>query len=171
LRCHEHPEEDRGHIAGFANGRTDMSDRRADDAIENVRPLRAALFDWKSMSWSDRLAWYLRLMACVSMIKGLYSWAQVCGMVGEEGGFEAHVQSWQVATAFFSIIDLVAAVGLWLVAPWGAVVWLTSTVSLIVVHVFMPQIYGTNLLLIGLNVFAITAYLALAVLAAREHPR
>ena len=32
--------------------------------------------------------------------------------------------------------------------------------SLIVVHVFMPQIYGTNLLTIGLNVLAITTYLA-----------
>ena len=31
--------------------------------------------------------------------------------------------------------------------------------------------YGTNLLVIGLNVLAITTYLALAVLAAREHPR
>ena len=46
-----------------------------------------------------------------------------------------------------------------------------STVSLIVVHTFLPQVYGTSLLVIGLNVFAITAYLALAVLAAREHPR
>ena len=72
---------------------------------------------------------------------------------------------------FRSIIDLVAGVGLWLAAPWGAVVWLTSTVSLIVVHVFIPQVYGTNLLVIGLNVLAITTYLALAVLAAREHPR
>jgi len=129
------------------------------------------MLDWAGLDWSGRLALFLRIMACVSMIKGLYSWAEVCGIIGEEGGFEAHVQSWQVATVFFSVIDLVAAVGLWLVAPWGAVVWLTSTVSLIVVHVFIPQVYGTNLLVIGLNVLAITTYLALAVLAAREHPR
>jgi Family of unknown function (DUF6163) len=148
-----------------------MSDPRADDAIDHVRPGHVAILDWAGMGWSGRLALFLRAMACISMIKGLYSWAQVCGIIGEEGGFEAHIQSWQVATVFFSVIDLVAAVGLWLVAPWGAVVWLTSTVSLIVVHVFIPQVYGTNLLVIGLNVLAITTYLALAVLAAREHPR
>ena len=148
-----------------------MSDPRADDAIENIRPAPVAMLDWAGLDWSGRLALFLRIMACISMLKGLYSWAEVCGMIGEEGGFEAHIQSWQVATVFFSVIDLVAAVGLWLVAPWGAVVWLTSTVSLIVVHVFMPQVYGTNLLTIGLNVLAITTYLALAVLAAREHPR
>jgi hypothetical protein len=134
-------------------------------------PAPVARLAWAGLDWSGRLALFLRIMACVSMIKGLYSWAEVCGIIGEEGGFEAHVQSWQVATVFFSVIDLVAAVGLWLVAPWGAVVWLTSTVSLIVVHVFIPQVYGTNLLVIGLNVLAITTYLALAVLAAREHPR
>ena len=148
-----------------------MSDPRGDDAIQNIRPAQVAMLDWAGLDWSGRLALFLRVMACISMIKGLYSWAQVCGIIGEEGGFEAHIQSWQVATVFFSVIDLVAAVGLWLVAPWGAVVWLTSTVSLIVVHVFMPQVYGTNLLVIGLNVLAITTYLALAVLAAREHPR
>jgi Family of unknown function (DUF6163) len=148
-----------------------MSDPRADDAIQNIRPAHVAMLDWAGLDWSGRLALFLRIMACISMIKGLYSWAEVCGIIGEEGGFEAHIQSWQVATVFFSVIDLVAAVGLWLVAPWGAVVWLTSTVSLIVVHVFIPQVYGTNLLVIGLNVLAITTYLALAVLAAREHPR
>ena len=148
-----------------------MSDPRADDAIQNIRPAHVAMLDWAGLDWSGRLALFLRIMACISMIKGLYSWAEVCGIIGEEGGFEAHIQSWQAATVFFSVIDLVAAVGLWLVAPWGAVVWLTSSVSLIVVHVFMPQVYGTNLLVIGLNVLAITTYLALAVLAAREHPR
>jgi hypothetical protein len=148
-----------------------MSDPHADDAIQNIRPAHVAMLDWAGLDWSGRLALFLRIMACLSMIRGLYSWAEVCGIIGEEGGFEAHIQSWQVATVFFSVIDLVAAVGLWLVAPWGAVVWLTATVSLIVVHVFMPQIYGTNLLVIGLNVLAITTYLALAVLAAREHPR
>jgi hypothetical protein len=148
-----------------------MSDPRVDDAIENIQPVRVAAFDWAGLDWSGRLALFLRVIACVSMIKGLYGWAQVCGIIGDAGGFEAHIQSWQVTTAFFSVIDLVAAVGLWLVAPWGAVVWLTSTVSLIVVQVFLPQVYGTSLVVIGLNVLAILAYLFLAVMAAREHPR
>jgi hypothetical protein len=148
-----------------------MSDPRADDAIENIKHAHVAMLDFAGMDWSGRLAFFLRAMAVISMIKGLYSWAQVCGIIGEDGGFEAHIQSWQVTTVFFSVIDLVAAVGLWLVAPWGAVVWLTSTVSLIVVHVFLPQVYGTSVMVIGLNVLAIAAYLALALLAAREHPR
>src|SRR5215467_6152019 len=148
-----------------------MIDPRSHDLIEKDAPSRGMFFNLRSAGWTDRLVLFLRVMAVTSMLKGLYHWAAVCGIIGEEGGFEAHIQSWQATTVFFAVIDLVAAVGLWLVAPWGAVVWLTSTVSLIVVHVFFPQVYGTNLLVIGLNVLAITTYLALAVLAAREHPR
>jgi hypothetical protein len=51
------------------------------------------------------------------------------------------------------------------------VVWLVSTVSLIVVQVFLPQVYGTNILVIALCLLAIIAYLGLALMAAREQPR
>jgi Family of unknown function (DUF6163) len=148
-----------------------MSEPRTDDAIKNIRPVQVTVFDWAGMDWAGRLALFLRVMGCVSMIKGLYAWAQVCGIIGDEGGFEAHIQSWQVTTAYFAVIDLVAAVGLWLLAPWGAVVWLTSTVSLIVVQVFLPQVYGTNIFVIALCLLAIVAYLGLALMAAREQPR
>jgi hypothetical protein len=148
-----------------------MTDPRAEDFVGDDAPARAMIFDWHDTGWTGRLVLFLRVMACVSMLKGLYHWAEVCGIVGEEGGFEAHITSWQATTVFFAVIDLVAAVGLWLVAPWGAVVWLTATVTMIVVHVFFDQVYGTDILVILLGVLAISAYLALAVLAAREHPR
>jgi len=148
-----------------------MSDPRAHELTEDTAPPRGIINNLRDTGWTGRLVLFLRFMACVSMLKGLYHWAAVCGVIGEEGGFEAHIQSWQATTVFFSIIDLVAAVGLWLVAPWGAVVWLTSTVSMIVVHIFFDQVYGTDLLVIGAGVLAIIAYLVLAVLAAREHPR
>jgi Family of unknown function (DUF6163) len=148
-----------------------MIDRRANNAIEEAAADGGILLNFRDMGWTGRLAWYLRAMACVSMLKGLYHWAAVCGIIGEEGGFEAHTQSWQATTVYFAIIDLVAAVGLWLMAPWGAVVWLTSTVSMIVVHIFFDQVYGTDIMVIGAGGTAIVAYLVLAALAAREHPR
>jgi hypothetical protein len=148
-----------------------MIDRRADNAIEEAAADGGILLNFRDMGWTGRLAWYLRAMACVSMLKGLYHWAAVCGIIGEEGGFEAHVQSWQATTVYFAVIDLVAAVGLWLMAPWGAVMWLTSTVSMIVVHVFFDQVYGTDIMVVGAGGAAIVAYLVLAALAAREHPR
>jgi hypothetical protein len=148
-----------------------MIDPAADDTIRQQAPTRALVFSFSAAGWTGRLALFLRAMAIVSMLKGLYHWAAVCGFIGEEGGFEAHIQAWQTTTVFFAIIDLVAAVGLWLVAPWGAVVWLTSTVSMIVVHLFFDQVYGTDPVVVGACIAGIAAYLVLAILATREQPR
>ena len=147
-----------------------MIDPRGDDAMAGNPADRGIVFNLRDTGWTGRLILFLRAMAVVSMLKGLYHWAAVCGIIGEEGGFEAHTQSWQATTVYFAVIDLVAAVGLWLMAPWGAVVWLTSTVSMIVVHVFFDQVYGTDIVVIGAGGAAIVAYLVLAALAAREHP-
>jgi K+ transporter len=148
-----------------------MTDHHGDDVIQDAHPARGIMFDLRDNGWTGRLVLYLRAVACVSMLQGLYHWAEVTGIIGEEGGFEAHVQSWQATTAFFAVIDLVAAVGLWLVAPWGAVVWLTATVSMIVVQLFFDQVYGTSIVTVVFGALLITGYLTLAVLAAREHPR
>jgi Family of unknown function (DUF6163) len=121
--------------------------------------------------WTWRLLLFLRVMAVLSMLKGLRYWAAVCGFGLEpEGGFEAQTIAWQTATVFFAVIDLVAAVGLWLSAPWGAVVWLTASVSSIVVEVFFPQIYDDLILVLALEPVLIIVYLVLAILAAREQP-
>ena len=148
-----------------------MIDPRADDAVADAPVDRGMTFNLRDTGWTGRLVLFLRVMAVASMLKGLYHWAAVCGIIGEEGGFEAHIQSWQATTVFFSVIDLVAAVGLWLVAPWGAVVWLTSTVTMIMVQLFFDQVYGTDVTVVMAGALAILTYLVLTVLAAREHPR
>ena len=148
-----------------------MIDTRAHDIVEKIAPARILFLKLRNTGWSEQLVLFLRVMAIVSMLKGLYHWAAVCGFIGDAGGFEAHVQSWQATTVFFSVIDLVAAVGLWLVAPWGAVVWLTSTVTMIMIELFFNQVYGTNLIIVAAGVVAILAYLILSLLAAREHYR
>ena len=84
-------------------------------------------------AWTRRLVIFLRVMAVLAIVKGLYHWAQVTGFIGgEDEAFENQSMSWQTATVYFAVIELVAAVGLWLATPWGAVVWLTSVVSMAV---------------------------------------
>ena len=148
-----------------------MIDPRSDNLVEKDAPARGMILNLRDAGWTDRLVLFLRVMAVTSLLKGLYHWAAVCGIIGEEGGFEAHIQSWQATTVFFAVIDLVAAVGLWLVAPWGAVVWLTSMVTMIMIQLFFDQIYGTDLVIVAAGVVAILAYLVLSLLAAREHQR
>jgi len=122
-------------------------------------------------AWAEYLVLFLRVMAAVSLVKGLYHWAQVCGVAAPaDGGFDAHTVAWRTATVFFAVIDLVAAVGLWLAAAWGAVVWLTAVVSMAVVEVFFPQIYGGSIVVVLAEAALLAVYLWLAIFAARERP-
>src|ERR1700754_2778542 len=96
--------------------------------------------------WTRRLVLFLRIMALVSILKGLYHWAQVTGFVGgEEEAFENQATAWQAATVYFAVIELVAAVGLWLATPWGAGVWLTTVGSMAGIQLMVPGIYGGGL--------------------------
>jgi hypothetical protein len=127
--------------------------------------------DAQATRWTSRLVLFLRVMAGLSMLKGLFHWAEVTGIiVGPEGGFQFHTPAWQAATIFFAVIDLVASVGLWLAAAWGAVVWLTAIVSMAAVEVLFPGVYGGRLIVVLIQAILLASYLSLALMAARERP-
>src|SRR5262245_53095269 len=112
---------------------TSARDQPRDNAI-SAAALSSDRIQRDENVWTRRLVFFLRIMAVVSIAKGLYHWAQVTGFVGsEEEAFENQSMAWQTATVYFAVIELVAAVGLWLATPWGAVVWLTTVVSMAVI--------------------------------------
>jgi Family of unknown function (DUF6163) len=136
-----------------------------------LEPVQAGDGEADGKPWSRRLFLFLRAMAAISLAKGLYHWAVICGIGAPlPSGFDSYSTPYQVATVFFAVIDLVAAVGLWLAAPWGAVVWLTSVISMAAVELLFPQIYGGNMWLVVAEVLLLGIYLWLALMAAREQP-
>ena len=93
-------------------------------------------------AWTRRLVFFLRIMAVISVAKGLYHWAQVTGFIGgEEDAFENQPMAWQTATVYFAVIELM-----------------------------FPGIYGGSLTVVGMEAVMLAAYLALAWMAARERP-
>jgi len=148
-----------------------MTDPTLSDDVQGLEPVREHEGEPSVGLWTSRLVLFLRLMAGVSMIKGLYHWAQVCGigMSGSEG-FTTHSIAWQTATVFFAVIDLVAAVGLWLAAAWGAVIWLMSVASMLAVEIFFPQVFDSGILTGVAEAALLALYLWLALKAAQEHP-
>ncbi len=143
------------------------SERAAKAQPQVLEPVHAGEEDGNG-GWAARLVLFLRVMAVLSLVKGLYHWAAVCGLVGES--FDAYVPSYQVATVYFAVLDLVAAVGLWLAAPWGAVVWLTAVISMVAVEMMFPNVFGGSLVVIVIEALLLGAYLWLALQAAREQP-
>jgi Family of unknown function (DUF6163) len=139
----------------------------------NLDPVRmdAADHEQQHNVWTARLVLFLRVMAALSLAKGLYHWAAVCGIgVRPENAFDLQSLPWQAGTVFFAVIDLVAAVGLWLAAAWGAVIWLTAVVSMAAVELVFPQVFGGSIVVVAIELAFLAGYLFLAVQSAREHP-
>src|SRR6202171_6795212 len=100
---------------------TPSRDQSRDNAM-SVAAISSERIESDDNAWTRRLVFFLRIMAVVSVIKGLYHWAQVTGFIGgEEDAFENQAMAWQTATVYFAVIELVAAVGLWLRRAVGAV--------------------------------------------------
>jgi uncharacterized membrane protein (DUF2068 family) len=146
-----------------------MSEPFTTDDLQSLEPVQEPEAGPGLGRWTGRLVLFLRVMAGVSMLKGIYHWSRVVG-IGSGDLFEYQSIAWQTATVFFAVIDLVAAVGLWLAAAWGAVVWLMSVASMLAVEIFFPQVFGAGLFT-GLAEGALLAiYLMLALKAAQEQP-
>jgi hypothetical protein len=152
------------------SSRDQARDNARDKAI-SVAAISSERIESDDNVWTRRLVLFLRIMAVLSILKGLYHWALVTGFIGgEDSAFEYQPTAWQAATVYFAVIELVAAVGLWLATPWGAVVWLTTVVSMAVIELMFPGIYGGSLLVVAGEAAMLAAYLVLAWMAARERP-
>ena len=141
------------------------------DGNEMLEPVHEGEGRPEAGLWTRRLVLFLRVMAGVSMLKGLYHWSWLCGIgVSRDQLFQVHSIAWQTATVFFAVIDLVAAVGLWLAAAWGAVIWLMAIASMLAVDMFFPQVFGGGWLIAIIDGSLLSLYLWLALRAAQEQP-
>jgi hypothetical protein len=148
-----------------------MTEPFTGDDLKALEPVHERDGETSAGLWTQRLVLFLRVMAGVSMLKGLYHWSRVCGIgVGPNDLYAYHSIAWQAATVFFAVIDLVAAVGLWLAAAWGAVIWLTAVASMLTVEIFFPQVFGRGFITVVLEGGLLGLYLWLALKSAQEHP-
>ena len=128
--------------------------------------------------WNNRpsatimLVWYLRAMAVLLIAGGLIHWARIVGIVPWRGvWFWDMPIEWQAATVFFAVLDLVAAIGLWLTVSWGTVMWLTRALSQVVMHTMFADVFGRRPYEIAFYLLTIAIYLVLLYLSDREQRR
>ena len=122
----------------------------------------------RGLRWNILLVWFMRMLALMWIAKGLGYWAVILGADNAPTAFEGRTTGFQATTIYFAIIDLVAAVGLWLTSTWGGVLWLLAVMSHLILTVFFPHIVTGGPVLIGLFLAFIVAYLLISWLAASE---
>ncbi len=114
------------------------------------------------------LGYYLIGLSVLMMLLGLHHWAVILGIIpGATGPFEQMTTPWRIGTMYLSVVDLVAAVGLWMRVDWGKVVWLLAALSEVVLHTVFIGTFGSDLPILSLHVLTVAVYGTLAFLARR----
>ncbi len=121
-----------------------------------------------AIGWATALLWYVRTLAWVWVGKGLFNWAIILGAFPGRGDFATMPLPLQATIVTFACFDLLAAVGLWLAAPWGGAVWLLCAVIEAVSPFLGPGASAIGYFGALLNVVLMAGYFLLSWRAARE---
>jgi hypothetical protein len=116
--------------------------------------------------WGFMLLVFMRVVAAVWVFRGLLQWNTI--LSSEQTPFETLPVIVATCVIFFAVADLIAAVGLWLAAPWGGVLWLFSALAGILVAIAVPAYDGGGRVMMVVNFVLIVAYFVLGWYASRE---
>jgi hypothetical protein len=122
--------------------------------------------------WGAIQVWFHRLLGLGWLALGLQAWAVMIGVPAlASRAFESRGLTAQAVTIYFAVVDVMAGVGLWLLAPWGGVVWLIACVSRIVLALVFPLVAGLGAMGLAMLGVCLAAFLAVSWAAARQAAR
>lgn len=118
------------------------------------------------------LTWFMRLLALLWIAQGLANWAlMLIGDGDPQGVFGSMSDLARGAIIFFAVLDPMAAVGLWLAASWGGVVWLIAVAAQWLALVILPGFFAYDVAISAVDVPLVAGYFVLTFQAARESER
>ncbi|MEJ0013067.1 MAG: DUF6163 family protein [Bauldia sp.] len=115
---------------------------------------------------------YVVALSVVVLLFGLRQWAIILGVLQGAGGpFEDMSTPWFVVTVHMAVVDLVAAVGLWLRVAGGKVVWVYSALFEITLHTIFIGTFGPSWLVVAFHAATLLFFLLLTILVWRQPRR
>ncbi|MEM8814135.1 MAG: DUF6163 family protein [Pseudomonadota bacterium] len=121
------------------------------------------------ITWRLLLLTFLRVIGGTLVIAGIIHWARIIGYVPWRGYYFWDMPTeWQAVTVYFAVFDLAAAVGLWLCASWGVVMWLLVALSQMTMHSMFSETFGERPWEITYYMITIVLYFSFAAMAERE---
>jgi Family of unknown function (DUF6163) len=91
----------------------------------------------EGIRWVTILLAFMRIAACYWLVKGVLHWATIIGL--SDIDFPGLRLSRQGIVIGFAVMDIVAAIGLWLTSSWGAAVWLVVLFADAALPYFLPE--------------------------------
>lgn len=90
-------------------------------------------------------AWFLRLVAAYCLLFGVLYWIRLIGFYdGPLWRIDTMPVYWQVAAMTLAVLYPFAAIGLWMLASWGPVIWAICAAAEITMYAGFPELFGNR---------------------------
>lgn len=114
--------------------------------------------------------WFQRVIAGYCLLFGVLYWVRLIGIYdGPLWRFDLMPVHWQIAAVTLAAFFPFAAIGLWMLASWGPVIWGICAVTETVMYCVFPDLYGHRLLIVSSHIFVALLYAAFRVLIHLQH--
>jgi hypothetical protein len=120
MRLFRRPQEGAVRAAIAASGRAATADQ-ADRGVRRLALIRVVL---------------MRLVAGIWLVRGLTYWSAI--LLPRDSVLDQGMLARGAAVVYFAVLDPTAAVGLWLGAAWGGIIWVFAVLSQIIAAAAIP---------------------------------
>jgi len=119
--------------------------------------------------WLSRLTvYYLMGVAVLLLGAGLVRAGLILGITPTGESFETMDVSGRAGAVTLVFLDLFAAVGLWIRAVWGPIMWAVAVIVETAMYTVLTDLYGSHPLRVTVHCVLIGIYLVLAAVELRR---
>ena len=127
---------------------------------------RASAKAQRATRWHLMLVAFMRIVGALWLLQGLVHWHDI--LVPVPSLLETLPPAQAALLAGFAVLDLVAAVGLWLATPWGGVLWILAAAAQMATVALAKGFFPSGEIMAMIDAALILAYLFLTYRAGQE---
>jgi len=107
---------------------------------------------------------YLRIMGLFLLSAGLWRACQILGITPDGQNFSDLSPAWRAGATTLVMVDLFSAVGLWVGAAWGPVMWAVALVVEVSMYTLFSDLFGSFPLRVAGHAALFAIFLILAII-------
>lgn len=115
--------------------------------------------DLRPTAAEQAFVWFQRIIAAYCLLFGILYWIRLIGYNdGSLWRFDLMPVPWQVASVTLAVMYPFAAIGLWMLASWGPVIWFICAVSETIMFIVFPAQFGYRISIVASHALVIALY-------------
>jgi hypothetical protein len=105
---------------------------------------------------------YMRVAAMLLLLAGLARACQILGITPDGRTFADLAPAWRAGATTLLLVDLFAAIGLWVGAAWGPVMWAVALAVEVSMYTLFTELFGSYPLRVIVHTALFVGFLTLS---------